>query len=217
TRSRTAFALLAIPGFLGALRIYLWWVKSRAGVPGRIGQTRGALTAGIGLALVGVVAAGVLLAAPGRLGETLERFERLESGREYIWEDAPYSIARFWPVGAGLGTFDEVFQVDESLENITPRRAGRAHNDYLDVAIEAGAPGLALVAAWAYLIAWLTGSARKSRHRMVAWAGSAFLFAIALQSITDYPLRNQTILAAAGFALLILVRLGRPQDAKSTQ
>ncbi|MEO1489065.1 MAG: hypothetical protein AAFR88_06475, partial [Pseudomonadota bacterium] len=25
TRSRTAFALLAIPGFLGALRIYLWW------------------------------------------------------------------------------------------------------------------------------------------------------------------------------------------------
>jgi hypothetical protein len=28
------------------------------------------------------------------------------------------------------------------------------------------------------------------------------------QSITDYPLRNQTILAFAGFALLLLVRIG---------
>jgi hypothetical protein len=27
------------------------------------------------------------------------------------------------------------------------------------------------------------------------------------QSITDYPLRNQTILAFAGFALLLLVRI----------
>jgi len=34
------------------------------------------------------------------------------------------------------------------------------------------------------------------------------------QSITDYPLRNQTILALAGFALLLLTRIAvaRPRD-----
>ena len=34
---------------------------------------------------------------------------------------------------------------------------------------------------------------------------------IAPQSITDYPLRNQTILAFGGFALLLLARIAADQ------
>jgi len=109
-------------------------------------------------------------------------------------------------VGAGQGTFDEVFQVDESLENLTERRAGRAHNDYLELALEAGLAGLVLAGAWLVLIAWLSWRARRSSLRWAGWAGSSFLLAIALQSITDYPLRNQTMLAFAGLALLLLAR-----------
>ena len=57
------------------------------------------------------------------------------------------------------------------------------------------------------LIGWLSWRARTAALRWAGWAGSAFLLAIALQSITDYPLRNQTMLACAGYALLLLTRI----------
>ena len=138
-----------------------------------------------------------------------DRFgETSEDARAYIWDDAAYSTKRYFPVGSGMGTFDEVFQLDESLENMTLRRAGRAHNDYLEVAIEAGLPGIALIAGWLALLAWFSWQARHSRDRWIAWSGAAILLVIALQSITDYPLRNHSMLALAGFALVVLGRFG---------
>jgi O-antigen ligase len=157
-------------------------------------------------ALVAASGIALLVEAPGPIDEALERFEAQDDPRRYIWDDASYSARRYWPMGAGMGTFDEVFQVDESLENLSYRTAGRAHNDYLELAIEAGIPGLALAGLWLALIGWLSWRARLSSQRWMAWAGSSFLLAIALQSITDYPLRNQTILAFAAFALLLLAR-----------
>jgi O-antigen ligase len=164
-----------------------------------------------GLALLAFAGTALVVVAPGPIGEALERFEAKDDPRRYIWDDAGYSASRYWPAGAGIGTFDEVFQVDESLENLTKRTAGRAHNDYLELAIEAGLPGLALAGLWIVLIGWLSWRARHSSQRWVAWAGSSFLLAIALQSITDYPLRNQTILAFAGFALVLLGRIATDQ------
>jgi len=158
------------------------------------------------IALLGIGAGGLVVAAPGRIGETLERFEAKDDPRRFIWEDAVFSAQRYWPAGAGMGTFDEVFQVDESLENIALRTAGRAHNDYIELAIEAGVPGLMLAALWLVLCGWLTWQARRSPIVWAGWAGAGFCLAIALQSITDYPLRNQTILAFGGFALLLLAR-----------
>jgi O-antigen ligase len=87
------------------------------------------------------------------------------------------------------------------------RRAGRAHNDYIELTIETGAAGLVLVALWLVLLGWLSWQVRHSSQRWAAWAASTFLLAIALQSITDYPLRNQAMLALAAYALLLLTRL----------
>lgn len=206
TQSRTALVLAVVPVLLGVLR----------GLSQRLPVHSTARTAMIGLgalALVAVGAGALVVTAPGRIAATLERFETKDEPRRYIWDDALYTAGRHWPVGAGIGTFDTLSQVDESLENLTMRRAGRAHNDYIEIAIEAGAPGLVLAALWLVLIAWLSWLARASKARWTAWAGSAFLLAIALQSITDYPLRNQTILAFGAFALLLLVRIAmrRPE------
>ena len=200
TRSRTALVLALLPLGLVGLRVLL----------SRTDQEKSGLWVALGgIALIAGTGAVVAVAAPGRVGEVLERFDDADTdARAYIWEDAAYSADRFWPLGSGTGTFDDVFHLDESLENLTPRRAGRAHNDYLEVAIEAGIPGLTLVAAWILLLAWLAWRARRSHDRWVAWSGGAALLAIALQSITDYPLRNLSLLGFAGFALLILVRFG---------
>jgi hypothetical protein len=196
TRSRTGIVLAALPIMLAGLKALWWALRERGGTQASSGaKTRHRLALVLGAAAL-VAASGIalLVAAPGPIGEALERFEA---------KDDPQ---RYWPLGAGMGTFDEVFQVDESLENLTKKTAGRAHNDYLELAIEAGIFGLALAGLWLALIGWLSWRARLSSQRWMAWAGSSFLLAIALQSITDYPLRNQTILAFAAFALLLLAR-----------
>lgn len=206
TRSRTALVLAAIPLLLAAIRSISWVRMNKSG---SMLSSSAARRAVIGAAFLGIGAiASVLVMAPGRVGDTMERFQASSDARAYIWEDSLYSASRYWPVGAGMGTFDEVFQADESLENATERRAGRAHNDYLEVAIEAGLPGLILIALWLVLCTWLAWKARHSELRWVAWAGGGILLTIALQSVTDYPLRNQAMLAIGSFALLLLARIG---------
>lgn len=207
TQSRSGLVLAAIPVLLAIGRA-AGEATGTGHRPGRlISATRRAVLVGAAaLAMLGIGGAALIAAAPGRISETLTRFEARDDPRRFIWDDATYAIARYWPVGAGQGTFDEVFQVDESLENLTERRAGRAHNDYIELAMEAGLAGLVLAGAWLVLLAWLSWRARRSSLRWAGWAGSSFLLAIALQSITDYPLRNQTMLAFAGLALLLLAR-----------
>lgn len=209
TRSRTALALALLP--LGAMALRMLLTRMNRGRAAK-GSTRWWMAAVP--ALIAVVGVGIVLtAAPGRIGDTVDRFASdREDARAYIWEDAAYAADRYWPVGSGTGTFDDVFQIDESLENMTPKRARRAHNDYLEVAIEAGLPGLVLIAAWLVLLAWLAWRARGSHGRWIAWSGGLILATIALQSITDYPLRNQTMLAFGAFALLLLVRFGSNRE-----
>lgn len=203
TRSRTALVLAVLPLLVAAVQFALAGRGTNA--DGAWGARKG-LIAGGGAVLVVAVLAALLALAPGRLADTLDRFDTEGDPRSYIWDDAMYAGSRYWPVGAGMGSFDEVYQVDESLENMTKRRAGRAHNDYIEVAIEAGLPGLVMIAAWLLVWAWLTWRARSSPYRWVAWSGSLILLSVALQSVTDYPLRNQAMLAVASLALLLLAR-----------
>jgi O-antigen ligase len=208
TKSRTGLVLTLIPLGLASLRLGFSALHRRRGVRSQARGSGSAVLAVIGaIALMGAGTASLFLLAPGRVSETMERFETKDDPRRFIWDDATYAAGRYWPVGAGTGTFDEIFQVDESLENMTMRRPGRAHNDYIELAIESGVLGLAVAGFWVLLLGWLSWCVRNSSQRWAAWAGSGFLLAIALQSITDYPLRNQTILAFASFALLMLARI----------
>jgi len=207
TRSRTALALALLPILMGCAQFAAAHFLGRSQAVSS--PKNGLILGGTALAAVALIA-GIVALAPGRLGDTLERFDSDGDPRSYIWEDATYASSRYWPLGSGMGTFDEVFQVDESLENMTQRRAGRAHNDYIEVAIEAGLPGLVVIAGWLALLGWMTLRAARSPQRWTAWSGSVILLAIALQSITDYPLRNQSMLAVGALALLMLARCSEP-------
>lgn len=203
TGSRSAMAL----GAAALLAGLLGWLLSREWAALR---PRTLVLGTAAVAAMGLTAIAVL---PGSRAEvSLNRFARSNDARAFIWEDAVFSARRYWPLGAGMGTFDEVFQADESLENLTERRAGRAHNDYLEVAVEAGLPGLLVIAGWLALIGWHSFAARHRSERRIAWAGSAVLLAIALQSLVDYPLRNQALLAVAALALALLVRFGTGEE-----
>lgn len=198
TQSRSATTLLAVPLSLLGLRLF----QSRSSLNLRKGHfALGAL--GLVL-LVGVIAAGI--GTNTKLQQTTKRFANVEDSRPLIWEDSLVSAQRFWPLGAGMGTFDTVFLVDESLESLEPMRPGRAHNDYLELAIEAGVPGLVLLAGWMLYVALAAFRPQRAEDmRPARDAAFAALLAIALQSVLDYPLRNETMLCLIGLLIAILV------------
>lgn len=206
TQSRTGIVLLAIPAALMAFK-FLVYRRNRGESATTQGRPKYPLVVAALVAVLALGAAGAM--SDGRIAASLARFDGAGDGkRAEMREDALSAAKHYWPVGAGLGTFDEVFQVDESLEFLSPRPAGRAHMDYYELAIEAGLAGLLLAAGWLAWILLASWSALR-RSDLMALAGSGFVLCIAAQSLLSFPLRNQTILA---FFALVIVLLRHPAN-----
>lgn len=202
TRSRSGIALLLLPAALFVWRVVAGRLSP---VSGEATRPRKAAIAAAAAVLALVASVGLLLTS-GQTRTSIERFDHGDGMRAEMRIDALYAAKRYWPVGAGMGTFDEVFQVDEALEHVTPRKAGRAHMDYYELAIEAGIAGLALLAAW---LVWYAVAAWRAVRQPDAWPARAAVFAlaaVAAQSFVGYPLRNQAMLCLAAFAIVLLAR-----------
>lgn len=209
TQSRSSMVLLLVPiGFIIAKLAWAYFARTVSAEPNS-GVSRFGGRSALAL-LFGAVLAGALsisFVTGGRVADSLERFNTIETDRIGMWDDAQYAAKHYWPAGSGMGTFDEVFQLHESLEYISPRRAGRAHNDYLELGMEAGLAGLVVLLGW---VLWLIVSTWNWKRRPDPWlalGGAAGLLCILLQSLLDYPLRNQAVLCAA--ALLIVTLAGK--------
>lgn len=212
TQSRSATLLFGIA--IAAIAGYRILRRPSAASAARAaaGEPRGSTGTWIVLGAVVAVLLGIGVLGSAKFHQTGARFAEMDGTRVQIWDDAMGTAHRYWPLGSGTGTFDQVFQVDETLEHLSPGLAGRAHNDLLEIAIESGIVGLALLAGW---VAWLVREGLRARdlpdraRRLAALLG---LVLIGLQSLVDYPLRNEAMLCIA--ALLIAV-LGRPSPAPS--
>lgn len=196
TQSRSAMVLLVVA---------LIFVVVRFGWP-KVGFRRSAakwwLACAAAFAFVGFIGASSL--TDGRVADSLQRFEVIESDRLEMWDDSAFIANAHLPFGTGIGSFNDVFEVHESLEYVSPRRAGRAHNDLLETAIEGGLVSLGLVGAWLFWTAY-AGFQRGVRENY--WPGLAAatgIACIAAQSLLDYPLRSQTMLCIAAVLIVLL-------------
>jgi O-antigen ligase len=84
----------------------------------------------------------------------------------------------------------------------------RAHNDYLEIGLEAGLLGyLAVVASTIVIVAmfWRSWRAVQAMHSQLVF-GAAVLLLIALHSVVDYPLRSMAIACLVGLASGMLAR-----------
>lgn len=101
-------------------------------------------------------------------------------------------IGTYWPVGSGFGTFDKVYFIHERSELLMPSYFNQAHNDWLQILIEGGAPVAALAAAgllWYIASVWkLFLSTSKNLSHLFFWLGTVAILGIA--SLVDYPLRT---------------------------
>ncbi|MDM8011941.1 MAG: O-antigen ligase family protein [Parasphingorhabdus sp.] len=138
--------------------------------------------------------------------QSLNRFEFIGDGdRVEKWYYTTIAALKYFPFGSGLGTFVPVYAKFEQLDIVTPFYVNHAHNDYLELFLEAGLLGLFITVLFlaAYIRACLHGRLPGGRYR------SQLLFAlklipglVLLHSLVDYPLRTPAI------AVLFSISLG---------
>ena len=122
---------------------------------------------------------------------------------------------QYFPVGSGIGSFVETFQIGEPDELLTLNYANHAHNDWLELWMTGGAPALAFVLtaviAWSLRSrdAWLRWDPR-SRDTRFARLGSIILLLLAAASLVDYPLRAPSLACIAVVASIWL--FGNPTE-----
>lgn len=107
-------------------------------------------------------------------------------------------IEAYFPVGSGLGGFDPIFRIHEPLSLLKLTYLNHAHNDYLEIVLDAGVVGLALLIAavfwwaWASVKVWLSGATPRFALPKL---GSTMLLLILIASLFDYPARTPMVMA----------------------
>ena len=172
-----------------------------------------------GLALGGgallLVAAGALFVADNtRLGAVLARFDFGRDARADLWQDTLTAVANFWPVGSGVGTFTRAFLPFERLIAIDETFPNRAHNDYLEFALESGLAGVIVLLFAAFVVTRLAMRAWRLHpaQRPTVLFALGILMVIGLHSLVDYPLRTMALACLAGMAAGLLGAIARERE-----
>jgi len=199
TLSRAGILLL-LPVALGSGVVYV--LETRA---------RRRWTALITFVIAAVIALALVLALKG--GSIWDRFRAGDVG-DVRFADYP-QIAKialaYQPLGSGVGSFDLVYRAHERLDQLSPFYLNHAHNDYLELWLEAGAPGAALV--FLFLAWWAVATRRawgpNSRPKLdLARSGALVIGALLLHSLVDYPLRTPALAVLLAFACALLCEVG---------
>lgn len=159
--------------------------------------------------LAGACALAVALVVAMSVGPVAERFDAAAGElRLSLFPIVARAGLDFAPFGSGLGTFAQVYQVYEPSGLIGPAFVNHAHNEFLELWLEAGVPGLVLLLAFLGWVIWTAfrRSGASAAERATAMAGLAVVVLILVHSLVDYPLRTPAIAAVFGLACAMLVR-----------
>lgn len=113
----------------------------------------------------------------------------------------------YFPVGSGIGAFDPVYRIHEPSALLNIRYLNHAHNDLLEVVLDAGLPGLLILATavgwwfWRSATVWLRDAGSDAS---LARMGSGILLLVLIASVTDYPARTPMIMAVVVIAAIWL-------------
>jgi O-antigen ligase len=224
--SRAILSLAAAFTVLVALVAAQAMARSRAGLGLTIVAVAGAFalaffdrrdTSGFtpGRLLVGTTAFAVMFVSQFALYRIMERFSTDQ------WEDARIVFARntieaaktYMPFGSGMGTFVPVYGTLEKPEDaLLDAYVNRAHNDVIELWLEAGAAGLVLMLlflAWLGVASWKlwrrAGAGASGIDLLLARGATLIVVLLLAHSFVDYPLRTSAMMAFMAFACGLLV------------
>lgn len=178
---------------------------------------------------IGLLAAISILAALGALATSTiggnkigQKAAGSVQSREVILQTTAKAISDHLPFGTGLGSFRRVYPLYESPDAVTSEYVIHAHNDYAELALELGIPGIVLMllfAGWWTSAVW--GVWAKGEGGPFTRAASIGSAAVLVHTMVDFPLRTAAISASFAMFLALLAdrRMPRqdPNDLRPTR
>ncbi len=204
SRAGLGIAMLA----LVACYLLTW----NANKPSRERKARGVTSSRLILAAVGLA---VLMIMQFALYRILDRFEAdpLQDARVIFGQRTFEAGMAYLPFGSGLGSFVSIYASREQARDaLMDVYANHAHNDFLEVWLETGVLGLAVLVAflgwwaWRSIAAWR--SALPGAETLDIWlarAASVVIVILLLHSVFDYPMRTGALMVTFAFACAVLV------------
>lgn len=201
-RSRAGIALM-IAGLIGAFGLAM--SDRRAAVSG--GQAAKLMLAAVALVAV--------FAAQYALFRVFQRFEAdpLADARFVIARNTIAAAMAYMPFGSGLGSFATVYSLFEKPQDlIAYAYVNHAHNDVLQVWMEAGVAGAGLILGfllwfgWRVVSVWRAGDDRgMAIDRLLAKAATIAIALLLLHALVDYSLRTSAMMVVFAFLCALLV------------
>jgi hypothetical protein len=166
--------------------------------------------------VVGLVCTIAAVVAPIKLNDLGDKLSGIDPHmRNLSIRTTAAAALDYLPFGSGGGTFRRIYPNYEDVEEASLEYLNHAHDDYVEIALEHGLPGLALTIAVA---GFWAGQGRRLWPRgegdALARAGFAAFGLVLAHSLVDYPARTAAIAAVAALAAALMVA---PESAEMPQ
>ena len=214
TRSRAGLGLSMLALGITVAMIYLAPLGSTVSASSRR-ERRSALSRRASRLILSAAALAIFFSTQLALYRILDRFEAdpLADVRGTFAQNTIAAAKAYMPFGSGMGTFVSVYEAFEKPSDGTGRMlVNRAHNDLLELWLEAGGFGLVaigvaiLLLGFATIRIWRRGMPGGSHaDNLLACAAAAALWLLFLHSWVDYPLRTAAMMMLAAFFIGLLV------------
>ena len=119
-----------------------------------------------------------------------------------LWKSVADMLPTYMPWGSGIGSYVDVYQILEPSDLLQATYSNHAHNDWLEIALTAGVPGL-LIVGWAIALFWFAawGAFRaRGASGVFARLGVGLILLIAIASTVDYPARTPIVASVLAIA-----------------
>lgn len=161
-------------------------------------------------AFVATIAIFVLLSVAADRAVAINRALATETGEDMRSRGLPTvlsMIQTYFPFGAGFGGFDPIFRIHEPFHLLKITYFNHAHNDFLEIIMDSGAAGVALLLGalgWLVFAGVHAWRVRRAGGPALPALGFVLLLLVVLASIVDYPARTPMIMAVIVLAGLWL-------------
>ncbi len=196
-----------------AAGVFLVYRKALVGTLGWrwIGATGALFTTALVLAFVG----------PMAHQDIADQFGTSSTSRRVIAETTVKAVGDHLPLGTGLATFPQVYRTYEDPSVPRTIYVNHAHNDYLEVALETGILGIALIIAFLLWFGWKSWTVWTVEREGVnlARAASLAILAVLGHSLVEYPLRTSAlaVIFAMSCAFLLPARARRSSRSRKSR
>ena len=129
-----------------------------------------------------------------RMADSSAQSQDLTSDRAHIWEVTLKVIGQHMPLGAGYGALGVAYTAFDNRSGF--ERVEQAHNDYLQVAADAGVVGILLGGAFLFFFFRLGLAALRTENtfrRGIGLGAFAGCFAILVHSLFDFVLHTTAV------------------------